>query len=197
MPFHGILAHQNLVMRSRRQKNNAGGDPDVNQIRSEANKKKRSRSDLKIGGKERNMKTIDVMRCMLVKEKSVRYEAKSPSEAVNVFRAFGLTDAAEEILAMISIGEDGSVNGIHEISHGTVNRSIVHPREVLKRAILNNASSIVIAHNHPSGSLKVSEDDIMVTERLKEAADIIGIPIEDHLVISRDGYVSLHDEGII
>lgn len=84
-----------------------------------------------------------------------------------------------------------------EISIGTLNASLVHPREVFKKAIVNNTSQIVIAHNHPSGDSKPSEDDITTTKRLVDAGKLVGISIIDHLVIGNGEYFSFKDNGII
>ena len=85
------------------------------------------------------------------------------------------------------------------VTHGLVNRTIVHPREVFRIAIADNAASIVIAHNHPSGCVVPSPEDLELTERLVKAGSIIGIPILDHIIIgSRLGrmtYSSLVDLG--
>jgi DNA repair protein RadC len=83
---------------------------------------------------------------------------------------------------------------IDEISIGTLNSSLVHPREVFSKAIINNASHVVIAHNHPSGDPTPSSDDIATTKRLVEAGKIIGINITDHVIITKSGYFS-HSEG--
>jgi DNA repair protein RadC len=77
------------------------------------------------------------------------------------------------------------------ISIGTLDASIIHPREVFKPALEHSASAIIIAHNHPSGNLKPSEEDIEVNQKLKEAGEILGINILDHLVISKNKFISL------
>lgn len=73
---------------------------------------------------------------------------------------------------------------VHDISSGILNRTLVHPREVFRPALSDNAAAIIISHNHPSGGLEPSNDDCDITDRLKEASEIIGIPILDHLIIS-------------
>lgn len=83
------------------------------------------------------------------------------------------------------------------ISIGTLNQSLVHPREVFSPAIEKRAASIIIAHNHPSGVLKPSREDLKVTERLKECAKILGIEMLDHIIISVNGYLSFKDEDLI
>ena len=80
---------------------------------------------------------------------------------------------------------------------GSLNASIVHPREVLKPAILSNAASILIAHNHPSNDTTPSKEDIEVTKRLLEAGNIVGIDVLDHLILGEDGFRSLKESGYI
>jgi len=83
------------------------------------------------------------------------------------------------------------------VSIGTLNASIIHPREVFEPAIAHSAAQIIIAHNHPSGDPEPSEDDIMITKRLSEAGKIIGIEIVDHVVVSHNGWVSFKEKGLI
>ena len=80
---------------------------------------------------------------------------------------------------------------------GTLNQSIVHPREVFADAIEDRAAGIIIAHNHPSGALKASQADIQITRRLKEVSRLVGIELLDHVIISKLGYYSFSDEGLI
>ncbi len=84
-----------------------------------------------------------------------------------------------------------------EISIGTLNASLVHPREVFKKAIKDNVAQIIIAHNHPSGDSEPSDDDIVTTKRLVDAGKLVGISIIDHLIITSDGYFSFKDSGLI
>lgn len=80
---------------------------------------------------------------------------------------------------------------------GTVNRSVVHPREVFKYAYLSSASSIVCMHNHPSGDISPSRDDIMFTKALVETGRVQGIPVIDHIIVGNDNYYSFSDHGMM
>ena len=80
---------------------------------------------------------------------------------------------------------------------GTVNKSVVHPREVFKHAYLTSASSIICMHNHPSGDVIPSKDDIMFTKALVEVGRIQSIPVLDHIIAGNDNYYSFSDNGII
>jgi len=99
----------------------------------------------------------------------------------------------------IAITLDGSsrVINTHIISIGTLNQSLVHPREVFYPAIKDKAAAIIIAHNHPSGQLSPSQADNRVTTRLKEAGNLIGIEVLDHIILTPDGYYSFQDEGLL
>ena len=82
------------------------------------------------------------------------------------------------------------------ISKGTLNQSLVHPREVFSPAIELRAAALIIIHNHPSGDPKPSNQDIQITKRLYEVSDLVGIKLLDHLVIGSERYFSMVDEGI-
>ncbi|MBI5573191.1 MAG: DNA repair protein RadC [Elusimicrobia bacterium] len=83
------------------------------------------------------------------------------------------------------------------VSIGTLNASLVHPREVFKPAIEHSAASVIFVHNHPSGDTTPSEDDIKLTKRLIAAADILGIEILDHIIISKTDYLSMKSKNLI
>lgn len=80
---------------------------------------------------------------------------------------------------------------------GTLDTSVIHPREILKSAIKESASALIIAHNHPSGDPKPSSEDIRITKQIVKAGDIIGIPVLDHVIIGLQEYTSLRDDGEI
>lgn len=80
------------------------------------------------------------------------------------------------------------------LSIGTLNCAVVHPREAFRTAIIRNAHSVIIAHNHPSGSLKPSDEDTKITQQLRDAGEIIGIKLLDHVIVTKDGYYSFADK---
>ncbi len=86
---------------------------------------------------------------------------------------------------------------VAEISVGTLNASIVHPREVFAEAIKNNAASVIFVHNHPSGDCEPSEYDLTTTKRLLEAGKILGIEVADHVIVAKNNYYSFKDNGLI
>ncbi|MCX7679346.1 MAG: DNA repair protein RadC [Spirochaetes bacterium] len=83
------------------------------------------------------------------------------------------------------------------VSMGTISEALVHPREVFREAIREAGASIIIAHNHPSGILTPSVEDIQTTRRIKEAGEIIGICLLDHVIITESGYLSMREEGLL
>lgn len=87
--------------------------------------------------------------------------------------------------------------GIFELSHGTVNSSLITPREVYMKALLCGASTIVLAHNHPSGDPTPSELDINAMERIKDAGDILAIPLMDFIVCGDNCYYSAKEQGYL
>ena len=80
---------------------------------------------------------------------------------------------------------------------GTLNQSLVHPREVFADAIADRAAGVIVAHNHPSGTLSASRADIAVTQRLEEVAKLVGIELLDHVILAKDGFYSFSDEGLL
>ena len=101
----------------------------------------------------------------------------------------------QEHFIVITLDGAHKVKNSRVVSKGILNRTLVHPREVFRCAILDNAAAIVIAHNHPSGVLDPSPDDLEVTQRLRKAGDIIGIEIIDHIIFGFGGYRSMHEHG--
>jgi len=124
------------------------------------------------------------------------FDIKEPQNIVKAIRA-SIKDKAKEHFKLILLNARNKILGISTISIGSLNASIVHPREVFKDAIVHNAYSVVLAHNHPSGDSEPSEDDLTITKRLKEAGKILGIEVIDHIIISKNGYFSFKDRGLI
>lgn len=104
-----------------------------------------------------------------------------------------LANADREIFLALLLDTRNRVIGTHQVSVGSLSASIVHPRETFKAAILGNAASMILTHNHPSGDPEPSAEDIAVTNRLKQAGEILGVPVLDHLVICGDEFRSLKE----
>jgi len=135
---------------------------------------------------------------LMVREEAQRLDIKRITSAQDVYSL--LQDySAKDREHFITISLDGRSKVIEKrvIHVGTLNQSLVHPREVFRPAILDNAAGIIIAHNHPSGTLEASRADIQITQRLKEVAKLVGIELLDHVIISKEGYYSFSDEGLL
>ena len=87
--------------------------------------------------------------------------------------------------------------GIETVSIGSLNSSIVHPRELFKTAIKKSAAAIILAHNHPSGDASPSQEDIEVTKRIKSGGNLLGIDVLDHIIIGENSYYSFKEEKIL
>jgi DNA repair protein RadC len=128
---------------------------------------------------------------------SLSYAIKSPDDAVHIGKEFmHIHEEPEEYLYMICMNTKNRVIGVFEISHGTVNASLVTPREVFQKALLANAVSIILMHNHPSGDCTPSRQDIEITKRLVEAGNLLGVDVLDHIIIG-DRYSSLKEKGYL
>ncbi len=103
----------------------------------------------------------------------------------------------QEHFLVITLDGASHVIAKRVIHIGTINQSLVHPREVFHSAILDNAVGIIVAHNHPSGTLEASNADISITNRLKDVGKLVGIDLLDHVIISKKGFYSFSDEGLL
>ncbi len=103
----------------------------------------------------------------------------------------------KEYFKIMLLDTKNNVKKVSEISVGSLNSSIVHPREVFYEAIVNLASSIILVHNHPSGDCEPSHEDIVLTNRLDESGKILGIRVLDHIIIGDGVYFSFKEEGLI
>jgi len=120
---------------------------------------------------------------------------KTPEEVVNLVQS-QLKDKKKEYFLALLLNTRNQLIKVAEISVGSLDSSIVHPREVFKEAISASAASIIFAHNHPSGDPTASEDDIKLTKRLAEVGEIMGIDILDHIILGDKIYLSLKREGL-
>ncbi|KJZ84239.1 MULTISPECIES: JAB domain-containing protein [unclassified Clostridium] len=144
-------------------------------------------------------KRISIVSIKMVREASVLYDIRkigSPKDGAELGKKF-LDDADREQLIVCCLDTKNQPTAINIVSIGSLNSSIVHPREVFKPAILSNSASIMLFHNHPSGDPEPSREDISITERIKESGRILGIELIDHIIIGNDSYCSLKEKGII
>jgi DNA repair protein RadC len=130
---------------------------------------------------------------MLLKELADLGRVRGPNDCYGLVKKFG--NRKVEHFYIVTLNGARNVIKIHEITKGLVNRTIVHPREVFRPAITDSASSIILCHNHPSGNCQPSSEDISISRRLIEAGELIGINVVDHLIICKNGYISLLESG--
>lgn len=153
---------------------------------------------LNIKGVTSNMASGILIALELGRRKGEKPTTRRISCPNDIYReTYHFTHEAQENFIVIAL------NGAHEIlfikciTTGIVNKTLAHPREVFSDAIKARATSIAIAHNHPSGMLEPSDDDISLTKRIKFAGSILGISILDHLVISENGYFSMLEHKML
>jgi len=125
-----------------------------------------------------------------------KYELTSPQAVVKAVRT-SIEDKAKEHFKLVLLNVRNSILDVSTISVGTVSASLVHPREVFKKAIAHGASSVVLAHNHPSGNPEPSEDDVKLTQRLAEAGRLLGIEVLDHIIVTTKDFVSFKERGLL
>lgn len=102
---------------------------------------------------------------------------------------------ADEHFVAFHLDAKNQVIGYQIISHGTISSSLVHPREVFKAALIGNSQSLIVAHNHPAGSLIPSKEDIETTKILVKAGELLGVKLIDHIIVSSNGIASLREEN--
>lgn len=149
--------------------------------------------------KQKSAKRVDIVSLKMVREKSVMYGNRvisSPNDSAELFRTF-IQDCDREHMILCCMDTKNQPTSISVISIGSLNSAIVHPRELYKVAILSNSASIIIAHNHPSGDISPSHEDIVLTNRIDEAGKIIGIKLLDHVIIGKDAYFSFKEDGML
>lgn len=129
----------------------------------------------------------------LVKEMELNEEIKikTPNKAVEIIeKFFDMSSETQETLNMICFDLKGNVIGVSNVAKGTQTTCIIDPKEILKRALLCNATGIMIFHNHPSGDPTPSRNDRQTTEKLKDACDIMGVVLVDHIIVGDEKYFS-------
>lgn len=144
---------------------------------------------------------ISKYKIKLVKEEGARYECEntitSPDDIEKITRkVLEMDRECEEVCIVLALDTKNKIIGTFEISRGSINCSIIHPREIFKRLLLLNANGFVFIHNHPSGSIEPSREDLLMSERLKQSGEVLGIDLIDSCIIS-DNFLSMKQEGII
>lgn len=150
-------------------------------------------------------KAIEMFTLRYVKEQSVPYmdymranHVESPQKVAEIMNdVFNVSDLPEEHFYLLCLNTKNQITNISEVSHGTINASLVRPADVFKRALVANANAIIVVHNHPSGNTSPSKEDVTVTERLVECGNMLGINLLDHVIIGHEGYMSFKEKGMI
>ena len=120
---------------------------------------------------------------------------KTPEDVESLVRT-KLKGKKKEYFLVLSLDTRGKLIKISEVSVGSLDSSIVHPREVFKEALTASAASVIFVHNHPSGEPEPSEDDIKLTKRLADAGNILGVDVFDHVIVADNNFRSLKREGL-
>lgn len=145
------------------------------------------------------MKYVSVVKMQLVKESRVLFDAKVSSPAVVAKMIKQMTDGSDrELVYVISVDSKNKPIAIELISMGGVNSSIVDIGNIFKHALLANATGVIIAHNHPSGDVTPSLEDIRITKRIEEAGKLLNLPLLDHVIVGdmeTDVYYSFLENG--
>ena len=155
---------------------------------------------IKDGKSENENNSLDVVAVRLVKEAPV-YSTKPICTPMDAVLAVGdkLCEYDRECVAVICLKANGTPICCSFCSMGSLDASIVHPREILKSAILANASRIIMVHNHPGGSLTPSRDDTKITDRMIQLCELIGMPLLDHIIVAGNNkeYFSFREKDIL
>lgn len=114
---------------------------------------------------------------------------RNMAEAAQQFN--DIRDKKQEYVMVLSIDGGGRLINKRVVSMGTVNTSLIHPREVYADVLMDRAAAVVVGHNHPGGTMEPSDEDVKVTRRLKAAAELLGIAFWDHLIVTHDDYLSI------
>ena len=144
-------------------------------------------------------KRINIVSIKMVKESSFLYQTRtisSPNDAYEMIRE-QLEGLDREQFMIACLNTKNEPTNISVVAVGTLNKAIVHPREVFKTAILSNAANVIAFHNHPSGDTEPSQQDIQLTNRLYEAGELLGIKLLDHLIIGDGTFTSLKEKGYL
>lgn len=120
----------------------------------------------------------------------------SPQDVFSHLQAL-LADYEHEVFALLLLDSRHRVIVFHEIFRGTLDGANVYPREIVKAALEHNAASMVLVHNHPSGDPEPSQADRNLTHKVKEALNLVGVRTLDHIVVGREGCVSLAEQGYL
>jgi len=121
----------------------------------------------------------------------------SSEDAARHFAALLTKETGRECFAVMFLNGSNKYIACEILFKGSLTTSAVYPREIIKRALLLDSAAIICAHNHPSGNLQPSQDDLQITRKIKAACDTIDIALHDHLILAGDSWYSFADNGIL
>jgi len=150
-------------------------------------------ADLQAGG------GISIVRIQMVREGIFPYSpnpVRNSSDAAKIFQSY-LAGADREYFVILLLDAKHRVNALNVVSVGSLTCAIVQAREVFKPAVVSNAASVILSHNHPSNVVSPSPEDIALTKRLVQAGEVLGIKVLDHIIIGEERYMSFADRGMI
>lgn len=143
---------------------------------------------------------LDVVSVRLVRSAPIFSDKKitNPEEAVSLVGEL-LCEMDREVVCVINLKSDGTPINCNFASMGAINQAIAEPRELFKSAILSNAATMILLHNHPSGKLEPSKEDTMITDRLLKLSVLLGIPLIDHVIVGGDNsrYFSFKEKEML
>ena len=138
---------------------------------------------------------LEQYKTVLIEEKDLICNIQTLTNPETVYQVcrdvLQMIDYTEEYIFVFALTTKGRILGTFEVSHGTVDSSLVQPREILMKLLLIGASSFILVHNHPSQDTQPSTADIQITQRIWQAGKLIGIEFSDHIIVSNEGYYSL------
>jgi len=143
---------------------------------------------------------IDIVKIQMVKDGTIEYGKKQinkPQDLAELGHKF-LKNADREMFILVCLNIKNFINCIHLVSIGTLDRALISPRDVLKTALLANAAGIAFIHNHPSGDVEPSQEDVHLTKTLTACGDLFDIRVLDHVIVADDGkYTSFLEKNLL
>lgn len=131
-----------------------------------------------------------------LKSQKSEHKITSPKDVANLL-INEMNTLNQEVLKLILLNTKNIIIGVKDLFKGSLNTSIVHPREIFSEAVKKGSANIIICHNHPSGDPTPSKEDINLTIRLKQCGELMGIELLDHIIIGNNKYISLKEKGIL
>jgi len=139
-----------------------------------------------------------VFETLTINDLAEEYTGKRFTSPRDIFEKFSyLANESKEYFLALHLDGKNRIVCLDTISVGSLNQSIVHPREVFKSSLLSSAAALVLLHNHPTGDPTPSSEDLSITRRLKEAGELMGVKVIDHIIIGNEAYMSFVEQGML